>query len=1052
MERLIRFFVERHMLVHVMVAVIVSVGYYQVSKAPQETFPNVTLPRLFVIGTLPGAAARDVETKISIPIEEVIEELNGLKEFSTVISDSNSRSEVRLHDEFDAERVREAERDLRILVDGIRDFPDEMEDDPLVIRMNPKLFPVVQVALAGPSEALVPTAKALERRLRSLDEVSKVDLIGLQDPEVRIYVDPVRARALGVTLIDVMEAVRRRNVSGTGGVLESASDRRQVVLWSRFTDPADVKSTVLRFQPDGGAITVGDVARVESGREDTGLIAHTNGEPGISMVVVKQEDADILDTVDRVEALMKETPLPEGVSYAIVFDESFMARNRLQLMVSNGAMGAVLVTLTLLLFLTPVSAAWTLAGIPVVFLATLALFPAFDFSLNMVTLTGLVVVLGMVVDDAVVVSERIVTRRQAGEDPHSAAIKGAAEMARPVLASAITTVLAFVPLWGLAGMSSRMIEAMPWVIGLALTISVLESFIILPAHMSMGKQREGKLHNKRAFMLKLEAAYRLALEQVLGRRRRIVVLFGVVLIIIFALIAPQMQVMLYPQDDSEGVYLKVSLPPGTPIESTEAVISSIEYQLPILMGDDLTASVGRVGHQQRERYEGSRERGAAENEGIITALVRPLGRNHTSAEWIEIFQRELIVPEGAEIVYEAETMGPPMGLPVTIHVSNNVDDVRRGTALEVAEWVGAQQGVVNVEVDERPGTPQIDLVLDYERLALRGLDPEAVARTVQIAFQGSIASKHRDLDETTDLRVMLAPDARRSLDSLLELPVRSARGELVQLRDVVTPIELPSVSRIYHREGQRTATVTAQFAPGAPYTAVSFADYTEKELLPRYAGIPGLNIEIGGEAVETRKTTGSMGVLALFAFAGITLVIALMLGSFLEAAFVVAIIPFAIAGVILAFFLHGQPLSMFAMMGAIGLAGVVVNASIVMVDSVHRRLQTLPQHDKAARREALIDAVVSRLRPILVTTLTTLGGVLPMAYGIGGHDAVVAPMSLAIGWGLAFSTLVTLFLVPALYTLASDLRMLGFAGLLSKFRSTESPSEAEDVGAPAPTS
>ncbi len=1020
MERLIRFFVERHLLVNVLVVAVLVLGWLQATRAPRETFPNVTLPKLFVNGTLPGASARDVETKITIPIQDVVEELDGVKAFNTVVSDGTSRTEVELYDEFEESRIREAERDLRVLIDGVRDFPPEMEDDPTIRRMNPKLFPVVQIALGGPTEALAEAGKLLERRLRALDEVSKVVVVGLEDPEARILVDPTRAREHGVTLLDVVNAVQRRNVSSTGGILESARDRRQVVLWSRFEDPADVAATVIRFEPGGGALTVGDVARVERAREDVGLIVHTNGQPGLSVVVNKQEDADIVDTVDAVRALVAATPLPEGVTYAFARDESFMARNRLQLMFNNGVLGAVLVTIVLFVFLTPTAAGWTLAGLPVVVLGTLGLFPVFGFSINMVTLTGLVVVLGMIVDDAIVVSERIVARRQQGERRKESAVHGAAEMVRPVTASAITTMLAFMPLWGLGGMNGEMVAAMPAVIILALGVSVVESFTVLPAHLSMAVGRDRT--PKRAFMLRWEEAYRRGLRRTLRHRTLLVAGFATALVLVFGVIAPRMPVMLYPQDDSEAAHIKVSLPLGTPIEQTEAVVAAIERQLPGLMGDDLTAVTARIGHQDPDAFD--RERGSAENEAVITALIRPAGRERTSAEWIETFERELAVPRGAELVYEAEYMGPPVGRPVTVHVSSNENQERRSTALEVADWLRDIEGIVSVEVDERPGTPQIDLALDYQRLALRGLDPQDVAQTVQLAFHGVIASEHRELDDTTDFRVMLDPTARRSLDSLLEIPVRSRSGELVQLRDVVSPVEVPAVSRIYHRDGRRTATVTASFAVGAPHTALSIAERIEGELMPRYAEVPGLEVYLGGEAVETRKTTGDLGLAAFLAFAGIALVIALMLGSFLEAAFVVAVIPFAIAGVILVFFLHGQPLSMFAMMGSIGLAGVVVNASIVMVDSVHRRLRETEGSDPETRQEALIDAVVTRLRPIVVTTLTTLGGVLPMAYGIGGRDAVVAPMSLALGWGLALSTAVTLFLVPTLYTLASDLRGL----------------------------
>ena len=1023
MERLIRFFVERHLLVHVIVGTVLVLGWLQAVRAPRETFPNVTLPKLFVTGVLPGASARDVETKLTIPIQDAVEALNGVREFNTVVSDATSRTEIDLHENFEAERVREAERDLKVLIDGTPDFPPEMEDDPVIQRMNPKLFPVVQVALFGPSGPVADAAKYLERRLQRLDQVSQVNLIGLQDPEVRIFIDPARAREQSVTLVDVVNAVKRRNVSSTGGMLESERDRRQVVLWSRFDDPRDVASTVIRFQPDGGAVTVGDVARIEVGREDTGLISHTNGKPGVTLVVMKQEDADIVDTVDAVRADVAAAALPQGVDYTLVRDESFMTRNRLQLMLNNGVVGAALVAIVLFVFLTPVAAGWALAGIPVVFLATIALFPVFGFSINIVTLTGLVVVLGMVVDDAVVVSERIVSRRQAGEERHVAAVNGAAEMARPVFASAITTMLAFIPLWGLGGMSGRMTEAMPAVVILALAVSVAESFTVLPAHMSMGVRTAQTA--KRAFMIRWEETYRRLLRSAFRHRPALVTGFFVALITILAVVAPRMRVMLFPQDDSEAAYVKVNMPPGTPIETTEAVVAAIERQIPRIMGDDLTAVMATVGHQD-SALEFPRERGSAENEGIITAMIRPTGRTRTAAEWLEVFERELAIPEGARVVYEPEIMGPPIGQPVTVHIASNEDDVRRGTALEVAKWLRETDGIAHVDLDERPGTPQIDLLLDYERLALRGLAPEDVAQTMQLAFHGAKASEHRDLDDTTDFRVMLDPSARRSLDALLDLPVRSQTGSLVQLRDVVTPIEVPAVSRIYHRDGRRTATVTAGFSPGAPYTALSFAEKMERELLPLYAGQPGLEVTVGGEVVETRKTTGDLGLAAMLAFSGITVVIALMLGSFLEAAFVVAIIPFAIAAVVLTFFIHREPLSMFAMMGSIGLAGVVVNASIVMVDAVHRRVSQVKDGDTEARREAVIDAVVSRLRPIVVTTLTTLGGVLPMAYGIGGYDSVVAPMSLALGWGLAFSTLVTLFLVPTLYTVANDLRVHGW--------------------------
>ena len=1017
MERLIGFFVHRPMVVHICVVAVVLVGLLQVRQAARETYPDTTVPILTVRAILPGASARDVETKLAIPIQEAVEELSGVKDFDTVINDGTSVTSIELHDEFDETRIREAERDLKVLLDAIQDFPPEMEDVPTISRLNPKLFPVVEVALAGPSEAVREAARDLERRLRALDETSRIALVGLEDPEIRIYVDPVRARENSVTLLEVIEAVRRRNVSATGGMLESPEDRRQVVLWSRFASPEEVAQTVIRFEAGGGTLTVADVARIELAQEDKGLIAHTNGEPGVSLVILKQEDADILEAVDAISRELETSPLPPGVSYVLVHDTSFLTRNRLQLILNNGALGAALVISVLLVFLTPVAAGWTLLGIPIVFLCSLALFPAFDFSINMVTLTGLVVVLGMTVDDAVVVSERIVSRRQSGEERHRAAIAGAQEMLRPVSASALTTMIAFLPLWSVGGMNGKMIAALPAVVILTLCLSVIESFTLLPAHMAMGRRIGAG--RKRDFMLRWEAAYANLLRRALNRRAWVVGAYGAGLMVILLFVAPRLPVMLFPQDDSEAAFIKVTMPLGTPIEQTEAAVAALERQLPDLMGSDLLAVTARIGHQEPMDLE--RTQGSAENEAVITALVQPVGRRHTSTEWLEIFQRELRVPAGARLFFEAEFMGPPAGRPVTVHVSSNDHETRRSAALEVAQWLRAQQGLLSIEIDERPGTPQIELALDYPRLALRGLDPQDVASTLQAAFHGVVASEHRELEETTEFRVILEPSSRSSLDALLEVPVRSQRGDLVKLRDVLAPVEVPAVSRIYHRNGRRTATIHAGLTPNSPHTPLSFAQKLDEELFPRFAGTPGLEVYVGGEAVETRKTTGDMGSAALVSVVGIGLVIALMLGSLLEALFILGVIPCAVAGVMLAFYLHGAPLSMFALMGTIGLSGVVVNASIVMVDAIHRRQAEHGARDAATRRELLIEAVVSRLRPIIVTTLTTLGGVLPMAYGIGGHDAIVSPMSLALGWGLFFSTSVTLLLVPVLYSLANDL-------------------------------
>ena len=1017
MTGLLRFFIQRHLLVNVTAGALVVLGYLSATSLQREFIPSVDTPILWITATLPGASARDMETKITIPIEEALEEVEGIDEYTTLIADNTSFTTVELYDDYNAAQIEAGEQDVRSALDDITDFPDEMEDEPVLKQFNPARSTVIEVALTGAPELLAGAADELEERLERLPLVAGVTVVGLPDPEVRVLVDPVLAREHRITLQDVIRAVARRNVSSTGGMLESAQDRRQVVMWSRYDDPAEVADTILRFRADGGVLRVKDIGRVEIGREDTGLLVHTNGQRGIVLTVQKRETADIIDAALSVREAVAAAPLPQGVTPILAGDQSIIIQNRLQLMATNGLIGLLLVSIVLFLFVRPQPAMWILVGIPIVFLGALALFGQMGMTLNMMALTGFVIVLGMVVDDAVVVSERIVFKQAQGMAPEAAALAGTQEMVPPVTAAALTTILAFIPLIFLGGMPGKIVWQIPAVVVIVLLFSLLESFFILPAHMSTIRDT---VLVKRPFVIALERGYRRALTWSLHHRLATVLIAAGAFFAIMIFVRPLVPFLLFPQDDAERIFVKVSTPKGTSLEQTAAYTAEIERQLMRVAAQDLDVVTARIGHQNTDSLD--KEFGEADNEAVIVMQFRRFGREYTNAEWIDMLPQRIHPPAQVRLVYLSQYFGPPTDQPVTVHVLSNDDEIRRGVAFEVEAYLKSIPGVIEVEVDERPGTPKLDLNLNYEKVALRGLDPETVGATLAAAFFGIKASEHRDLKDTTDLRVQFDPAARVNLDALLETSVRSETGKLVRLRDVVDPIEVPSVTRIYHRDGFRSATVRASFSGASGLTAMPFAARMQAELFPRFANIPGLLVFNGGEAVETSKTTGSVGVAALLAVIGIGVVIWVMLGSFLEALFVLLVIPFAVASVFLIFFLHGKPLSMFAMMGAVGLAGVVVNASIVMVDAIHRRVRESGGDPDADATEHVIDAVVERLRPILVTTLTTLGGVLPTAYGIGGYDPIVSIMSLAIGWGLAVSTLTTLFLVPSLYTLAGDFR------------------------------
>jgi len=1018
MERLIRFFVERHLLVNVITLAVVVLGLLAIMRTNVEGFPEASLPLYIVTAGLPGASARDVETKITIPIEDELRDLDGLDSYTTIITDNRSVTTIELDVDTSDEDIDEKEREIRNALDRITNFPEDMRDEPNVFMMDPSKQPVLEVAIAGEKTKLPEVARMIERRLLRVPGVGEIIRVGLPDPELRVLVDPVAARAHGVAILDIVRTIQRQNVSETGGVLESAGDRRQVVMWGRFEDPFEVGDVILRFEDDG-PLRVRDVARLELGREDVGLIAGTNGQPGLSLVIVKKADADIIETARGVARALDAIELPSGVSIAIVNDASFEMKNRLNVIASNGAMGIVLVAVVVFLFLAPSAAVWVCVGVPLVILGVIALMPVVGMTINYISTIAFVIVLGMLVDDAVVVAEKILLRRQDGDTPADAAVSGTAMVARPVIASAATTLLAFAPMLAIGGMASKIIWQIPAVVCLALGISLIESFLILPPHMSMVRS-DARPRPKRAFVLRLEERYRRVLHRLLPRRGAVIAGFAVIFFAILFGIVPRMKFEFFPQESAPGYSIMVTMPPGTPIEQTEANVDAIQAQLPGMMGVDLLAMTSRIGHQDPMAFD--REYGSAENEGIISAHLRPGKKERNAGEWIQYVRSQIRVPVGAEIRFEAKVDGPPGLEPVMVFILANDDVVRRQAALALAQFLDDIEGVVDISVDEKFGMRQIDLNPDSEQLARKGLDEKDLGLTLKAAYYGLVASDIRDLEETTDIRVVFEPAARRSLDALLEAPVRNSRGELVLLRDVVNPVEIPALAKIQHRNGERAVLVSGGLASDGGQTGTTVADRVEKEFIPRYAGRADIEFEVAGEAVESRRATGDLAFVGVAVVLGIGAVIAIMLGSFLEAFFVIAVVPFAGVSVVLTFWMHGMNFSLLPVIGTIGLSGVVVNASIVMVDSVHQALHRLGQRASSEERtEVIIEALVSRLRPVLVTSLSTFGGVMPTAYGLGGWDAVMSPMSLALGWGLAFSSGVTLFLVPSLYVAANDI-------------------------------
>jgi multidrug efflux pump subunit AcrB len=866
--------------------------------------------------------------------------------------------------------------------------------------------------LFGDHEALRSILPIYERNIESLPGVAGVDKIGYFDREVHIEIDPVKARKLQISLSDVLNAIQSRNLRTTGGTLESYLNEQTVVTLNKFKNYNEVKDVILRSGFSGNTVRVSDVARVVLREKDETFIVRNEGKPGMSLVLRKKNDADIIRTIDGVKTFMSEQKLPAGVGYTYSNDQSVRTRLRLQVLGGNALMGFALVSFILFVMLNGRAAFWTAMSVPLSLFGTFIMLPSFGITVNVISLAGFVLVLGLLVDDAIVVAEKITHYREKGLSGFEASLKGAVSMWKPVFVASITTVLAFSPMFSIGGMPGKFAWAIPAVVIIALSVSLVESFILLPHHLAGGGAMASK--GKRKWVIRLEVLYGRVLENLLHWRWLVLfIMFSLLASSIF-LVKNHMKVVLFPQDGVETFYIKVEMSRGASLVATEARLKKIEKYLSGLSEDELESYSTRVGTLSTEA---SKNRGDHSHWGVISVYLTGEARRSRTAEVIIEEIRKANPAEGDELlVFEKLRVGPQIGKPAEIRISSNDDALREQTAKQALEFLRELPGVIDAETDNKPGKDQLVVDIDYAKLAQLGLTVKHVADALRVTYDGALVSSTTSVTETINYRVIVAPEYRGQENMLFKIPVTNKQGQVLNLKDVVKLRKDRGPLEFMHVDGIRTETVSADID-----TNITSVAKVKKQLLDRFSeswkGSPQMQVSLAGEAREANKIFGGFLTAGIVALVSIFLVVSLLLNSLGQPFVVMATIPFAIIGVVWAFFAHGQPLSFFSTMGTLGLIGVVVNDTIIMVTEVNRELAMRPQDNLVL---TVVNSAKDRLRPVLLTTFTTVVGLLPTAYGIGGKDGLIMPLTMAMAYGLLFATVITLILTPSLLVVGHD--------------------------------
>jgi multidrug efflux pump subunit AcrB len=1020
MNSFFRFFVERHTLAYVFTLMVIVMGFSTAIFIKRDQYPKVEFGELFITTYYPGASPEDVELNVTNKLEEELKTITGIDRYTSISLENVSFLDVVI--ESDVEDLNDVINEVREAVGRVTDFPPEVTDDPLITELKTSIFPVIEVGLSGniPYAELREYAHRFEKKLKEVKGVARLKEYGYRAREIKIEVSPNKMREYQLSLREIVAAIQSRNIRAAGGSLESYTSEKNLVTMAEFREPMEVGDVIVRTTFEGPHVKVKDLAIVTDDFETERMDSRMNGISAISYVVDKSEAADVIRTVERIKALVEKEKknLPEGVDILYSSDASRGVKNIFDIVKKNGLIGLGLVVILLAMFLNVRIAFWVALGIPVALLGTVFLLPFFNAYLDGIVLSSMIIVLGIIIDDGIIISENIYHRREMGDSPLEAAVNGISGVFKPVITTILTTFLAFAPMFFMSGMLGKFVWVIPLTISLALLISLGEVIIGLPAHLVPGLRRikpTSKSISGRAWFRAFRKVFQAGLYRFLRLRYLFVLLSMVVLAASLWLVKNHMDFILFPSKGADYFSIVLRLPVGSSIDATADKMTKVDSLIMELPDSELSSFVTRIGgYGDVVDFEGEHYAGVAVN---LTPFSK---RNRTADDIVEELRGKIdALGEFEHITFYVDAGGPPVGKPVVIRIVGSDDAMRRVLADSVEAYLSRFEGAKDIERDDNLGKEQVEIVLNYDKIARLGMTVVDIARTVRIAYDGEVVTSIRYGDEDVDFRVILQERARKSLKFLRQLQVPNRQGRLIPLGEVARLKITAGPSDIHHYNSIRSTTVSSDV--DQEITTAMKATQAVQSHFELDRDYPGMRFVTGGEAQEQAESMQSLFVTFAVAALAIYLMLILLFDSITQPILVMFAIPFGIVGVIIAFYLHDEALSFLAMLGAVGLAGVVVNDSLVLVNHLNELRRQKPDEEI---RSIVAEGTANRLRAILMTTLTTVVGLLPLAYGIGGLDVYMYPMALALGYGLLFSTPLTLLLVPSLYIIGNDIGRL----------------------------
>lgn len=1006
---------------NLLMAVMVLMGLFALARLNRQFFPTIEIPIVTVTVVWPGASAEDAESNILDVLEPELRFLDDVSEVTSVASEGQAVVSIEFLPEADLQK---AQGDVEQAVARITTLPEESER-PVVTR-SAFFDNVARIAIRGPfSEQVLKTyAKQLRDGLLAAG-IDRVTLTGSRDEEIWIRIREEELRRLKLPLAEVARLVRENTQDLPAGELEGRSEVQLRARNERKT-PEAVGKIEIKSQRTGEKVFLEDIAEIDTRFEREGKIGLMGRTRAIELNVERSISADTLETMRIMQAYIDgvRPTLPPTLELAIYDVSGRLVAQRLGILIENGLQGLALVLIMLFVFLNARIAFWVAAGIPISLLAGLGVMYFTGQSINMVSMFALIMMLGIVVDDAIVVGEEAATLEEKGLPPLAAAERGALTMLAPVMAAALTTMAAFMPIFFIGDRIGQMLTAIPLVVIAVLTASTIECFLVLPGHLSHarhGARRASRAREvfERAFSAFRDGPFRRFVALTFAWRYTTAATLIAALVVSFGLLAGgRVGFEFFPSPEAENLTASVVFAAGTPREAQAEATARLEESLDEAERQLLGGKVDKsspAGHLVEAVFTllGRAGRAQGDNLAEIDVQLTPSeARRITTRAVIAKWQQLLPTIAGVERVSIAGRRGGPPGRDVDVRLMDAPAEALKQAAEDVKEALTGFPGVTAIDDDLPYGKLEYVLELSPRGAAL-GFTGQGVGLQVRNAFEGAIATRFARGDEEITVRV-LRQQSIAGRGDLEHFYLTSPRGDRVPLTEVVTIGERRTFSIVQRRDGVRTVAVTADVDSEVTSTQ-AVLERLSSEVLPPIVERYGLRTEFKGRADETRKAFKDLGLGTTLALALIYIVLAWVFASYWKPLAVMAIIPFGILGAIIGHYVMGYNLTIISMIGLLGLSGIVVNDSIVLVTRLKERLLAGESMEAAA-----VGASRDRLRAVLLTSLTTIGGLAPLMFETSRQAQFLIPMAVTLVFGLAASTILVLVLVPSLFGIGAD--------------------------------